>query len=170
MQSKNYPCSNIVNCEVTKLTDVGNVYTVTFTDDRGKTYSFSKSNAKAVFGLSSQRFTITAEGGSDGKIYVDDSYIESFDDAYAIGDGGSDKIADSENVYAITDSGTEKISDSGVSSGNGADTVYTISGSGNGHHIGMSQYGAYSMAKYYDKTYKDILTFYFEGTEITTIS
>lgn len=170
LQSKNYPCSNIVNCEVTKLTDVGNVYTVTFTDDRGKTYSFSKSNAKAVFGLSSQRFTITSEGGSDGKIYVDDSYIESFDDAYAIGDGGSDKIADSENVYAITDSGTEKISESGVSSGNGADTVYTISGSGNGHHIGMSQYGAYSMAKYYDKTYKDILAFYFEGTEITTIS
>ena len=30
----------------------------------------------------------------------------------------------------------------------------------------MSQWGAYSMAKYHNKTYKEILTFYYQGTEI----
>lgn len=43
---------------------------------------------------------------------------------------------------------------------------FVFSGSGSGHNVGMSQWGAYSMAKYYDKSCKDILTFYFSGTEI----
>lgn len=38
---------------------------------------------------------------------------------------------------------------------------YVFEGSGWGHNLGMSQYGAYAMAGYYDKTYKDILGFYY---------
>ncbi len=34
-------------------------------------------------------------------------------------------------------------------------------GRGWGHNLGMSQYGAYSMAKYYEKSYKEILGFYY---------
>ena len=44
--------------------------------------------------------------------------------------------------------------------------VFTISGAGSGHNVGMSQWGAYSMAKYYDKSYKDILMFYYTDAEI----
>lgn len=35
-----------------------------------------------------------------------------------------------------------------------------------GHNVGMSQWGAYSMAKYYDMTFQDILGFYYTDTEI----
>ena len=38
---------------------------------------------------------------------------------------------------------------------------FVFNGRGWGHSLGMSQYGAYGMAKYYNKTYKDILGFYY---------
>jgi len=44
-----------------------------------------------------------------------------------------------------------------------ADGSFAFEGKGYGHHLGMSQYGAYSMAKYFDKTYKEILGFYYTG-------
>ena len=41
--------------------------------------------------------------------------------------------------------------------------TFTFEGKGYGHHLGMSQYGAYSMARYFDKSYKEILGFYYTG-------
>ena len=38
---------------------------------------------------------------------------------------------------------------------------FVFKGSGWGHNLGMSQYGAYGMAEHFDKTYKDILGFYY---------
>lgn len=38
---------------------------------------------------------------------------------------------------------------------------FVFTGSGWGHNIGMSQFGAYAMAEYYGKTYKEILGFYY---------
>lgn len=46
-----------------------------------------------------------------------------------------------------------------------ADT-YTITRHGWGHNVGLSQWGAYAMGKYYSKTYQDILGFYFTGTHL----
>ncbi len=44
---------------------------------------------------------------------------------------------------------------------------FVFTGSGWGHNIGMSQFGAYAMAEYYDKTYKDILGFYYTGVGLS---
>ena len=44
---------------------------------------------------------------------------------------------------------------------------FVFTGSGWGHNLGMSQYGAYAMAEYYDKTYKDILGFYYTGVGLS---
>ncbi len=44
-----------------------------------------------------------------------------------------------------------------------ADGSFVFEGRGYGHHLGMSQYGAYSMARYYEKSYKEILGFYYTG-------
>ena len=38
---------------------------------------------------------------------------------------------------------------------------FVFTGSGFGHNLGMSQWGAYAMAKYYDKDYRFILGFYY---------
>lgn len=46
---------------------------------------------------------------------------------------------------------------------------FVFSGSGWGHNIGMSQWGAYSMAKYHGMTYRQILQFYYTGTSITKL-
>jgi len=44
---------------------------------------------------------------------------------------------------------------------------FVFDGRGWGHNLGMSQYGAYAMAKYFDKTYKDILGFYYTGVGLS---
>ena len=36
-----------------------------------------------------------------------------------------------------------------------------------GHQVGMSQWGAYAMAKYFEKDYKDILGFYYTGVGLS---
>ncbi len=45
--------------------------------------------------------------------------------------------------------------------------AFVFTGSGWGHNIGMSQFGAYAMAVYYDKSYKDILGFYYTGVGLS---
>ena len=49
------------------------------------------------------------------------------------------------------------------------DDVYEFSGSGWGHSIGMSQYGAYGQALE-EATYDEILSYYYEGVSISTIA
>ncbi len=44
--------------------------------------------------------------------------------------------------------------------------TYHFNGSGWGHSIGMSQFGAYAMAKDFGFTYDEILEFYFPGTDV----
>ena len=46
-----------------------------------------------------------------------------------------------------------------------ADT-FTCTRLGWGHNIGLSQWGAYAMAKYYDMSYQSILGFYYDGTHL----
>ena len=48
-----------------------------------------------------------------------------------------------------------------------ADGNYVFDGRGWGHNLGMSQFGAYSMARYFDKNYKDILGFYYTGVGLS---
>ena len=43
---------------------------------------------------------------------------------------------------------------------------FAVTGSGWGHNCGMSQYGAYSMAKHHGKTAEEIIKFYYTGVYI----
>ena len=45
-------------------------------------------------------------------------------------------------------------------------TSFVFSGSGWGHSLGMSQYGAYAMAEAYGFSYDQIINFYFAGVEL----
>ena len=44
--------------------------------------------------------------------------------------------------------------------------VYVLSGGGYGHGVGLNQYGALGQAKA-NRTYQDILAFYYPGTTLT---
>jgi stage II sporulation protein D len=48
-----------------------------------------------------------------------------------------------------------------------SDGSYTFAGSGWGHNVGMSQFGAYAMAQYYGCNYLQIIRFYFSGVNIS---
>ncbi len=63
-------------------------------------------------------------------------------------------------AWVLTSSGK---SQTGSGSSGGSDV--TIRGSGSGHNVGMSQWGAYAMAKR-GFTYDEIITFYFPGTTV----
>ena len=86
----------------------------------------------------------TTDGTADGNIYALDS----------------DGTAKAANSYALDTSGVVKIE-----TGTG---VYTFSGRGYGHGVGLSQWGAYEMA---DEgfTYDKILEFYYPGTALEKI-
>lgn len=44
----------------------------------------------------------------------------------------------------------------------------TFTGSGWGHSVGMSQFGAYAMARYYGFTYDQIVSFYYTGVSLSS--
>ena len=48
-----------------------------------------------------------------------------------------------------------------------SDGSYTFAGSGWGHNVGMSQFGAYAMAQYYSCNYLQIIRYYFSGVNIS---
>lgn len=126
---------------VTKLTDVGNVLEVTAIDTNGKKVIITKAKCRGTFGLNSQRYTITAKGGTA---------------APEINSGASSSVG------AGILSGFQKAL-GGASSGSTSNaSSYTFNGTGWGHHVGMSQYGALAMAQQ-GKSYEDILNFYFTG-------
>jgi len=50
-----------------------------------------------------------------------------------------------------------------------APATFVVAGHGWGHGVGLSQYGAWGLAKH-SKTYDQIISFYFPGTDLTTVS
>ncbi len=130
------------NLAVTQNTAVGNVLELTATDTAGKKVTISKAACRSTFSLNSQRYTITASGSSS-----------SSDAPTSIGAG-------------ILSGFQRAMNGSGDTQATAA-TSYTFSGTGWGHHVGMSQYGAKAMAEQ-GKSYEDIMHFYF--TDITLVN
>ena len=104
LQNSGYDIGDVVDAYVSEVTDLGNVYSVTFVDSRGKTLVRTGDDARMAF------YSTTL-----GK-----------------------------NVPSLR---------------------FTITGTGNGHNVGMSQYGARAMAEQ-GHDYIDILEFYFTGIRV----
>ncbi len=174
LQMKGYRCSNIVSVTPT-YTPMGNIYSLKFTDSNGKNWTFSKYAASSILYSPtyekytySMRFTIAGEGQPAGTIlYANDgaNVLEDMGEVYAIGSGGTAmKVENHGSVSVITGSGVEEISVIGSGAAITADR-YVVSGSGWGHNVGMSQFGAKAMAEQ-GLGYKDILEFYFTGVTV----
>lgn len=161
-------CSDIVDFQVTARTDVGNVRSIVFIDANGKSWPFYKDDARTILGLRSLRYRVTNSTGENINSYVvsGGEILPSAVGTYVIGgDGRLTQVF--ENPYVITASGVEQLpasTSTGAPSPDG-ELVFTIQGTGTGHHVGMSQWGAYAMAQQ-GLTYMDILNFYFPGVEI----
>ena len=168
LNSKGYVNSGIVDFRVTKTSPTGNAIEITFTDSSGKTWSKIRDACRTFLNLRSINYTVSSSGGSGtGGSYVvnGDGSLSTLDGAYAINGSGQTAQLGSE-VYVIDGSGAvSQAQPSGGSSSGTGNLVFTITGSGWGHNVGMSQWGAYAMAQQ-GYTYKDILTFYYTGIEV----
>ncbi len=177
LQSRGYSCGTIVSCTVSKFTPAGNVYSVTAVDNTGKRIVLSKEKAKLVLGVSSLHFTINGASSGGGTTTTDRYYVDSaenslstLDGVWALGaDGKAEKLQGTSGHSVITSGGTSTLQDIGTQTT--APTpktepgTFVISGAGNGHNVGMSQWGAYAMANR-GYTYDQILKFYYTGIDL----
>ena len=152
-----YGCSEIVSVTVNP-SDTGNAQSLTFVDRNGKNWTISKyKNVKTNLGLKSMRYTI-----SSGNNYAlaNEQTIGNLYGTWVLDGNGNLVQVNASPVYAMTANGVEKVPGSEIS-----EATFVFNGSGSGHNLGMSQWGAYAMAKE-GFTYDQILKFYFTGIEI----
>lgn len=180
LQSKGYGTGTSVASLDLTYSDLGNVIAVKVNYANGQSNTFKPTNMRSTFGISSIRFQVNSSGSGsggtpDGSLPVNGSgSLPEQDSYYVISGSGTVGKTDREDLYAISGSGSV---DSVTSSSSGGSSVtegnvvhvtgssYVFEGSGNGHQIGMSQWGAYAMAKR-GFTYDEIITFYFPGTTV----
>ena len=80
------------------------------------------------------------------------------------GSGQVQSIGERDNLTVITGAGIETVPLDGSGQAIYSDR-FLVSGSGWGHNVGMSQYGAKAMAEL-GFTYDEILKFYFSGVDV----
>ncbi len=173
LRDKGYTTSGVTDFYISKFTPTGNVYTVVLEDSSGKKFSFSKEAARTFFSstklgiaIHSQRYTInagaaqmTVAGGNNER-----AAVSATSSMYAIGaDGALSLLPASDAIRVISASGVSSLPTTAAPR-NG---VYVVSGRGRGHNVGMSQWGARSMAEL-GFTYDQIVKFYFQNIELTS--
>ena len=163
--------AEIVSLQVTETSPTGNVIELTLTDANGKQYVESGDGCRTALGLRSIRYTVNGGGAVSGGYTVNGTgTLSTLSGAYAVnGDGDTSALAGGQ-AYILTGDGSTARLEPGAggspsaSAGSG-DGTFTITGSGWGHNVGLSQWGAYAMAQQ-GCTYEEILTFYYTGTEV----
>lgn len=172
LQAAGYSIGTVASVAVTKRTAMDNVNQVTVTDTSGKSITIKNSAVRSAFGLNSIRYTISSPNsgntGSGGNLYVNQQPCTNVNGLYAIGGDGSVQAVGAINgqtVLTATGPETLQVSATSAPSTSAADS-FTFTGTGWGHSVGMSQYGAKAMAEQ-GFTYDQILKFYFTGIEIT---
>lgn len=156
-----YESGEIVDVRITQTTEYGNVYSVELTDRYGKVTTVKKGDVRSVLGIPSIRFT-TGDTG-DGYYLADGGSVGSHGQVWVMDGNGNLVAMNISSAYAITGSGVETVAKTEAPSAN--DGTFTFTGSGKGHNLGMSQWGAYAMALE-GYSYIDILNFYYAGIEI----
>ena len=191
LQSSGYGVGTSLDYLELTYSELGNVIKLTVHWTNGGKNTFKPDDIRSVFGLKSIRFVVNdtrVEGtqeeeqkptGSDfllnekktitfGELFDEEIYVitsdgevELVDDKPYVITGGGEKslliepVEDDEKNDASSKAGTVTVSGS----------KFVFAGSGWGHQLGMSQYGAYAMAKDgYD--YDEIIEFYFPGTHV----
>ena len=170
LEQKGYSIGTVKNVYVAEFTPMGNVSKVTFEGSRDsvtvkgetcRTIFYSSTYNKSV---KSQRFTINGAGAASGGIYINDgnTMIRFLEGVSVLGGSGKTAKLDG-SASVLSASGTSTVGE-GQTPAFSRDGTFTITGSGSGHNLGMSQYGAKAMAEL-GYTYDEILEFYY--TDIT---
>lgn len=167
--------STISAVRVTERSPTGNAIGVTVTDVNGRTHTLrGRLQILAGFGTPTMRFDTGVTVWSPGNIFANHPAQATPQGTQIFGiDGyGNTTAAPPANIRAITGYGHMSTVAGEASAGIGGCTglvngMFTFNGTGNGHQVGMSQWGAFSMAYYHNMSFRDIIHFYFTGVEIT---
>lgn len=173
LQSKGYAIGTVNGVYVSGTTLTGNVSELTFTDTTGKVLKISKEKCRTVLSTSmfgktqsikSMRFTITGGGGNNYYVNSAASGVANVSGLYTISGNGTVSSYSGTNTYVITSSGMSLLEQPQTTT---SDSI-TIIGTGSGHNVGMSQYGAKAMAEL-GYSFIDILSFYFTGINLERV-
>ena len=195
LRDRGYALNTQVKSIELTYSENGNVIQSRVLFENGKDIVFTpKMNwgTMSLFGISSLHFTINGQGvetgtsvsmpeasGGDGLTVNESEELDLEEKLYVLSGSGKTSRLDLEDTYVI--SGTGKVTalevesseeDKAYEGTTPVGTVVTITGNkfvlegaGNGHQLGMSQYGAYAMAKE-NFTYDEIIEFYYPGTRV----
>ena len=199
LREKGYASGTSVDSIDLTYSEFGNVIKAKVNYTNGKSNTFTPRNdwgVRSLFGVSSLHFTVNGKGGlvqeqggieQEGSaekqpVLVNENQNLDMDSSlYVLSGKGQSARIDPKEIFVITGTGTvsrlideEEQKPSTVPSA--SETVVTVSGSkyivegaGNGHQMGMSQFGAYAMAEEgFD--YDQIVEFYYPGVEVEPFS
>ncbi len=187
LENYGYDASSGIESLTLTYSDLGNVIQVRVNYRGGGSDTIRPSSMRSVFGISSIRFTVNGQAASSGSGTTSSSgggltangstSLDSQGTYTVISGSGSLSQAGLDGLYAISGSGSiTPAEDAASGGGSGTDTPtgtqvtvsgssYTFQGSGNGHQLGLSQYGAWAMAER-GFTYEEIIEFYYPGTYV----
>ena len=187
LENYDYDASSGIESLTLTYSDLGNVIQVRVNYQDGGSDTIRPSSMRSVFGISSIRFTVNGQAassgsgttsGSGGGLTANGSTSLDSQGTYTVISGsGSLSQAGLDGLYAISGSGSiTPAEDAASGGGSGTDTPtgtqvtvsgssYSFQGSGNGHQLGLSQYGAWAMAER-GFTYEEIIEFYYPGTYV----
>jgi stage II sporulation protein D len=164
---KGYNIGDILNIEISQVTESGRALELIVTGTQGKAiFTKEKTRLMTSPSLPSQKFYIandavlTVQNGEHQILSIDP---------------GSVRIQTSLTSYTTIDARTAGLTVAGANLTleyvhfNGSPSTYIFIGKGKGHGIGMSQVGAKGLAEN-GYTYRQILIHYFQGTEIQALS
>lgn len=187
LENYGYDASSGIESLILTYSDLGNVIQVRVNYRGGGSDTIRPSSMRSVFGISSIRFTVNGQAASSGSGTTSSSgggltangstSLDSQGTYTVISGSGSLSQAGLDGLYAISGSGSITPAEDAASGGSsGTDTPtgtqvtvsgssYSFQGSGNGHQLGLSQYGAWAMAER-GFTYDEIIEFYYPGTYV----
>ncbi|MGH2330377.1 SpoIID/LytB domain-containing protein [Thermoanaerobacter mathranii] len=160
--NKGQDIGDIVDVKVTEKSWTGRAIAVTIYGTKG-TFTLRKGDIRSFFGLKSTMIDIKGDGSSEFEVYAISSYSDSqkisLKEINIQNNKGITKVS-KDTFYAVGANGIKELKKTDKPS-----EVYTIKGSGYGHGVGLSQYGARGLADQ-GYNYISILKYYYKGIEV----
>lgn len=166
LKAKGIDIGTVNRVYVSQYTTNGNVYALTFEGTSGSRTVY-RETCRTLLGLRSMRFHVDGGSGDTGgaKYYINGSgnFVTGWSNIFTVAGSGTISALRGTEVWTITSGGKSKLAAAGTTAAAGG--TFTFSGSGWGHNVGMSQWGAVAMAEQ-GFSFREILQFYYTGVTI----
>lgn len=158
LRAAGHTIGTVASIQITGRTAMGNVAELTVTDTAGTKVKLTRAACRSVFGLNSIRYSVS--GGTSAAAPAASNVV------YVIGADGVKRQVALSGCSMLTSAGLKPVTTAAQTTDTSATgDSFTFTGTGWGHSVGMSQYGAKAMAEQ-GFPYDRILQYYFTGIEV----